>query len=701
MSNTMKITNGYTKGESTDPENGLKLVLLVAFMVMIISLIAGCPVKAQTMRTGKVIADTLRSDSALILADGTVLKGASDLGGGNEYINVSHGIAVLADTINPNMSGTNNFLFGKLSGQNITTGSYNVSMGYNAGNRQTTSSNNVYIGTNSGNRSITDNNVYIGNYAGSASSEIEAEKNIGIGYYALQYADGGKNIGIGTSALGDCDADYNIGIGSSALGTYSNPRDYNIAIGVFAGYNRGSGTNRNNAPQHSIFFGNFTRSQGTYGSNEIVIGDSAIGKGSNTAVIGDDNLTAFYANEEGNADVYGKGFRFKDGTYQSTAATGSITETDPIFTAWDKDYNDLINKPAAAATPTIDEVLAAGDTISSNIYWKNPIWDMVELAFRYDEPTYTWQLYSFSETSPLITFPMGMPTQFNTDVEFTKDISVDEITTTGSISLGTTIHHEMVDCDVLKSYYVGVIEGVNYGYFREPIRASGMRSDTCTTTSYRVPMNYALINLLAKSDSINISIADWTYANSEYGDTYSYYFDDLSYVSDVYISADGQNTKLTFPADWKWIGETPTSLTDGQTAVINMQSKGSGDTNIVANYRVLESYGAKQIGTIADASVITIDMLAIDAVSTLSLTQDTEFKIDTTGLQANGNGSKTIEIYIEASANIDFTFPAYAKWVGLKPVSIASGEAAILSITNYSLDNSKIVFGYVEITNGL
>ena len=26
--------------------------------------------------------------------------------------------------------------------------------------------------------------------------------------------------------------------------------------------------------------------------------------------------------------------------------TGGITETDPVFTAWDKDYNDLINKPA-------------------------------------------------------------------------------------------------------------------------------------------------------------------------------------------------------------------------------------------------------------------------------------------------------------------------------------------------------------------
>src|SRR5574344_2874312 len=28
--------------------------------------------------------------------------------------------------------------------------------------------------------------------------------------------------------------------------------------------------------------------------------------------------------------------------------TGGITETDPVFTAWDKDYADLINTPAAA-----------------------------------------------------------------------------------------------------------------------------------------------------------------------------------------------------------------------------------------------------------------------------------------------------------------------------------------------------------------
>ena len=32
--------------------------------------------------------------------------------------------------------------------------------------------------------------------------------------------------------------------------------------------------------------------------------------------------------------------------------TGGITETDPVFTAWDKDYNDLINTPAIPTVPT-------------------------------------------------------------------------------------------------------------------------------------------------------------------------------------------------------------------------------------------------------------------------------------------------------------------------------------------------------------
>lgn len=50
---------------------------------------------------------------------------------------------------------------------------------------------------------------------------------------------------------------------------------------------------------------------------------------------------------------------FTWGNHADAGYLTSISETDPIFTAWDKDYNDLINKPAP--------IVVAGDSINAHV----------------------------------------------------------------------------------------------------------------------------------------------------------------------------------------------------------------------------------------------------------------------------------------------------------------------------------------------
>ncbi|HPS17831.1 MAG TPA: DUF1566 domain-containing protein [Bacteroidales bacterium] len=58
--------------------------------------------------------------------------------------------------------------------------------------------------------------------------------------------------------------------------------------------------------------------------------------------------------------------------------TGTITETDPVFVAWDKDYNDLTNKPAIDGSETIltagtnVTITGNGTTASPYVVYQNP-----------------------------------------------------------------------------------------------------------------------------------------------------------------------------------------------------------------------------------------------------------------------------------------------------------------------------------------
>ena len=171
---------------------------------------------------------------------------------------------------------------------------------------------NVVLGfesTASGNQGIA-----IGNNARAGSST--ANNNIAIGQKASEFITSGSfNISIGRRA-------------ANGLSTGSN----NISIGDAAGYLSGTFPFALSTNTKSIFLGNNTRGLVDGGTNEIVIGDSVLGNGSNTVTIGNSSVTNNYfsGNIRGGAFIKSGGtssqFLKADGSVDGTSyGTGSVT----------------------------------------------------------------------------------------------------------------------------------------------------------------------------------------------------------------------------------------------------------------------------------------------------------------------------------------------------------------------------------------
>jgi hypothetical protein len=115
-------------------------------------------------------------------------------------------------------------------------------------------------------------NVAVG--ANALSSNLNGQSNQAIGYNALsQNTSGSLNVAIGQGAL------------------YSNTTGLrNIGIGVGAGDVVAAGT-PNQTSSESIYIGRTTRASVDGNTNEIVIGNQAVGNGSNTVTLGNDSIT--------------------------------------------------------------------------------------------------------------------------------------------------------------------------------------------------------------------------------------------------------------------------------------------------------------------------------------------------------------------------------------------------------------------------
>ena len=238
------------------------------------------PTATIVVAGGVVTTVTLTSNGVGFKDTTTVLTApAASIGGTGSGFSVP--VATLA-------SGTGNVAVGYQAGYSNSTASYNTFNGYQAGYTTTTSSSNSCFGYQSGYANTTGaitafgfysclaNTTGINNSAfGSRALQSVTTSNFScaFGDYALQLSTGGSNSAYGKSAL-------------QANTSGSN----NTAVGTFAGYANGS-ANANTTGSYNTYIGYNTLGSGQNNTNELVIGASAVGLGSNTTVIGNISTT--------------------------------------------------------------------------------------------------------------------------------------------------------------------------------------------------------------------------------------------------------------------------------------------------------------------------------------------------------------------------------------------------------------------------
>jgi len=168
-----------------------------------------------------------------------------------------------------------------------------------------------------------DGNFNVGVGLDSLKSLTDGDYNMALGYVALEdLTTGTSNVAMGSAALYDeIDGDSNVAVGDSALRKVTTG-DNNVGIGYQSGMLINNGSD-NTKSDDSIFIGYDTRPLAVSATNEIVIGDSARGNGSNTATIGNDSIIHTYL--KGNVNLAsGKHFNIDGSVMARTVNTTNM-----------------------------------------------------------------------------------------------------------------------------------------------------------------------------------------------------------------------------------------------------------------------------------------------------------------------------------------------------------------------------------------
>jgi hypothetical protein len=149
--------------------------------------------------------------------------------------------------------------------------------------------------------------VFVGEEAGE-NDDASANRNVGVGHQALYTnTTGTRNTALGYESLYHNTTNYNTAVGQEALwnnttgsgntalgytALYNNQTGAeNVAVGLSAGRYISTGLDPNTVTSNSVFLGYGTKALGDSQTNQIVIGHSAVGLGSNTAILGDSSIT--------------------------------------------------------------------------------------------------------------------------------------------------------------------------------------------------------------------------------------------------------------------------------------------------------------------------------------------------------------------------------------------------------------------------
>jgi len=249
-----------------------------------------------------------------------------------------------------NTTGTSNTANGMQSLYSNTTGSSNTANGMYSLYLNTTGTHN----TANGMQSLYSNTTGTYNTANgtqSLYSNTTGSSNTANGMYSLRLnTTGSSNTANGMQSLYlNTTGTYNTANGMNSL--YSNTTGtYNTANGMYSlysnttgssntanGYQAGryitNGSSANATGSTSIFVGNTTKAKADGETNQIVIGDTLTGKGSNTVTIGNSLTTDVYLSSDSGAIVHGGTFMVNgtpitvpDYVFEDSYKQNSITE---------------------------------------------------------------------------------------------------------------------------------------------------------------------------------------------------------------------------------------------------------------------------------------------------------------------------------------------------------------------------------------
>jgi uncharacterized delta-60 repeat protein len=227
--------------------------------------------------------------SGLTGVAGSINTGSLATTGSNSFVGnqVISGSITISGSISQVGIGNNNIFIGSGSGASNTAGTYNTFVGVMSGNDNTAGEANTFIGESAGLANTTaGGNTFIGAFA--AIANTTGANNSVLGLYAAE----ANTTGYNNTFIGNSAGNQNTtGYGNTFLGRNAGSGNivgyYNVAIGESAGSSIAS----NNA---SVFIGYNANPQANLQSNQIVIGNSATGNGSNTTTIGNSSTTATY-----------------------------------------------------------------------------------------------------------------------------------------------------------------------------------------------------------------------------------------------------------------------------------------------------------------------------------------------------------------------------------------------------------------------
>jgi len=252
-----------------------------------------------------------------------------------------------------------NTILGNESGKAILTAHSNVAMGWSSLIALTSGTQNLAIGNESLESLTTQTNIIgIGHQAAKLYNGTGGPC-LAIGIQAAQSAVSfGDFFAIGTSALRNLNASessYNTAVGHGAS-QQTTTGIKNTTLGYQAGNKTTTGVN-------NLIIGYNADVSANNANNEIAIGSSAVGHGSNIAVIGNTDITAWHPADDNGVDLGSATYSFKDafvqGRYYDTSgdagAAGQVLSSTVTGTNW-------IAQTAATTLNGLTDVLVQGDS---------------------------------------------------------------------------------------------------------------------------------------------------------------------------------------------------------------------------------------------------------------------------------------------------------------------------------------------------